>query len=176
MTDGFLGLVNVEGDVSTRDTLIDQFNLISWASKSIIDVFSKEESFVSNSSTTRVFHNKLRVPEGAANSTGYQYITNNLTLVGGSNISKICFVADFDPIPTGAKLTIEMSCNNGTTYKEIFEQVGGTSASPNLLDQEVTSGFGAGGTMLIRITLTTNSAGGGPTLNHYAIFTDPEPT
>ncbi len=29
MTDGFLGLINVEGDTSTRDVLIDQFNLIS---------------------------------------------------------------------------------------------------------------------------------------------------
>ena len=176
MTDGFLGLINVEGDTSTRDVLIDQFNLISWASFSVIDVFSKEESFVNSSSSTRVFHNKLRVPEGASGSTDYQYITNNLTLTGSGNISKVCFVADFDSIPVGAKLTIEMSCNNGTTYKKIFEQVGGTSASPNLLDQEVTSGFGTGGTMLIRITLRTNSAGGGPTLNHYAIFTDPEPT
>ena len=44
MSDGFLGLVTVEGDTSERDALLDQFNTLSWASNAIIDIFSKNES------------------------------------------------------------------------------------------------------------------------------------
>jgi len=174
MTDGFLGIVTVEGDTAEREALLDKFNALSWASNAIIDIFSKGEDFVDASSTTIVRDNKLRVPTNAAATTAYTYLTDNMSFSNGS-ITKLCPKLLYD-IPDDAILKMEITTNN-STWLNVFQVTGGVTASPDFINTEITTGFTAGQQACrVRLTLTTNSSALGPRVKYYAIFTDPDPS